>query len=226
MPRTVQAVVFDSLGTLFTLEAVRQRFATAGLPAYALERWLERTQHDLLALECVGRYEPFRRVAGARLGAVFAEMRVEASPEVVGRILGALSELDPHPDVAEAFDRARRAGLRIATLSQAAAPVTQTLLERSGLAELVNHVISTDDVRHYKPRSEPYLHAAALLDADPAELAFVSAHDWDVLGARAAGLRGGWVVREDQRFSRAFGEADARGRRLVEVLEGLLSSPP
>lgn len=225
MPRTVQAVAFDSLGTLFTLDAARQRFKAAGLPPYALDRWLERTQHDLLALECVGRYEPFRRVAGARLGAVFAEMRAEASPEAIARILAALSELDPHPDVAEAFHRARRAGLRVATLSQAAQPATQTLLERSGLADLVDYVISADEVRHYKPAREPYHHAVVRLNVDPAELAFISSHDWDVLGARAAGLRVGWVVRQDQRFSRALGEADVRGRGLVEVLEGLLATP-
>jgi 2-haloacid dehalogenase len=226
MPRTVQAIAFDSFGTLFTLDAARKRFAEAGLPEHEVRRWFERTWHDMLSLECVGRYEPMKRVAGARLGAVFAEMRVEASPNAVERILAAMSELDLFPDVGDAFRRARGAGMRVATLSHGAEPVTRTLLERGGVADLVDRVISTDEVRHYKPSREPYLHAAKLLGVDPTELGYVAAHDWDVLGARSAGLRGGWVVRHDQRFSRALGDADARGRGLVEVVEGLLALSP
>ncbi len=40
-----RAVIFDVLGTLFSLEAVRSRLAEIGAPPATLEAWFERTLH-------------------------------------------------------------------------------------------------------------------------------------------------------------------------------------
>jgi 2-haloacid dehalogenase len=55
-------------------------------------------------------------------------------------------------------------------------------------------------VRAYKPHPAPYRRVLELLELPPERVTLVSAHGWDVLGARAAGLRGVWVDRVEHRW--------------------------
>ena len=54
----------------------------------------------------------------------------------------------------------------------------------------------------------------------------MSAHPWDVHGARRAGLLTGWCNRIGDRFPTSFQEADVTGPDLLEVVEGFLSITP
>ncbi len=63
----------------------------------------------------------------------------------------AFAELDVHPDVAEGMHRFAQAEARMVTLSNGAAEVAEKLLERAGLADLVERCLSLDEVRRWKP---------------------------------------------------------------------------
>jgi 2-haloacid dehalogenase len=56
-------------------------------------------------------------------------------------------------------------------------------------------IISVELARHYKPDKEVYLTVASLLDVRPAEVMMVACHTWDLVGAKAAGLRTAFVER-------------------------------
>lgn len=55
----------------------------------------------------------------------------------------------------------------------------------------------------------------------PAELALVAAHAWDIHGANRAGLVTGWVTRDDGSFPSVMETADVQGRTLTEVATSL-----
>jgi 2-haloacid dehalogenase len=59
------------------------------------------------------------------------------------------------------------------------------------------------------------------VEATADEVALVAAHWWDVAGAKAAGLRTGWVARRDLVLPDGLPEPDVGGRDLLEVAEGL-----
>jgi len=78
-------------------------------------------------------------------------------------------------------------------LNGAAATTTALLLERAGMASLVERVISVAEIRQWKPRRGLYLHAAEVLGVPPDRFALVATHACDVHGAKRAGLVNGFV---------------------------------
>src|SRR5207237_1079152 len=102
----------------------------------------------------------------------------------------AFSELPPFPDVRPAFELLRERGIHVVTLGNGSAATVRGLLERSGLAPLVQAVLSIEDAKHWKPQAAAYQHAEQKLGFRADQLALVAAHAWDVQGAN----RGGWLV--------------------------------
>jgi len=112
----------------------------------------------------------------------------------------ALGELEAFPEAAEAFDRLDDAGIPALTLTNGGREHTEKLLEQSGLRHRVQRVVTVDKVEAYKPHREPYLHTARTLSLQPAALALIAAHGWDIVGAHAAGLAAVWIDRLEKRW--------------------------
>lgn len=96
------------------------------------------------------------------------------------------------------------------------------LLQRAGLHDFVDQVISIDEVEHRKPHREVYLHCAKKLGLERQRLAPVATHPWDVQGERGSGLIAGYVARDGATFPAAMEAPDFRGTTLVEVVAGLM----
>ncbi len=74
-----RVVIFDVLGTLFSLDAVRGKLSAIGAPAATLEAWFERTLHGALTLTTVGEFRPFREVARAALKTTLAQLELDVA---------------------------------------------------------------------------------------------------------------------------------------------------
>ena len=191
------AVVFDTLGTLFQLRPLEERLEELGAPEGALDAWFERLLHSAAAVTLTGDFVPFAELARAALATTAARFGVELDPDDV---LPLLERLPPYPDARPAVERLREAGVAWAVLTNGGAEQTRALLEAAGLAERVWHVVSVEEVRAYKPHPAPYRHVVELLELPPERVTLVAAHGCDVLGARAAGLRAVWVDRVEHRW--------------------------
>lgn len=220
----IKVVAFDVIETLFSLEPVRARMVETGLSPHALPLWFASLLRDAFALDAAGTYVPFKEVAQATLRVMMTNQGVEPTEAKVSRVVAAFAELPAHPDVRPAFEAAQAAGARIVTLTNGSADNTELLLKRAGLAEYVEMTISIDQVKRWKPTSAVYLHAAERTRVEPASLALVAAHAWDVHGAKRAGLQTGWVVRSDQTLSPIAAAPDATGHSLTEVVGRLLKA--
>ena len=111
-----------------------------------------------------------------------------------------MTTLPPHPDTAPALARLREAGgARWSRSPTASCAVATAQVENAGLAGLVDGVVSADEVGMLKPSPRPYALAAERLGVPLGELWLVAAHDWDVVGARAAGARAAFLARPGQR---------------------------
>ena len=116
------------------------------------------------------------------------------------------------------------AGVRMATLTNGAAEIATKLLDRAGLADLVERSLSVDEVRRWKPAPQPYLHAARELGVPPEKCVLVAVHQWDIDGAKRAGLQAGWLNRRGGRYPDFFRPPDATGETLGSLAEALLAS--
>ena len=65
----------------------------------------------------------------------------------------------------------------------------------SGLAKSLDHVLSVDAVRTYKPSPLVYALGPGTLGIPAGELLFVSSNAWDVAGAKAFGYQTAWCNR-------------------------------
>jgi 2-haloacid dehalogenase len=176
------------------LAPLGKRLDALGAPPAALQAWFGRLLHGAAALTLAGEFRPFRELAESTLRTTLAQLGLDTERR---EPLEALSQLDPYPDAEEALRRLRDAGATIATLTNGARDSTEKLLDRGGLRGYVEHVLSCDDVRAFKPDRAPYEHALRTTGG-PATM--VAAHAWDVVGARAAGLDVVWIDREEREW--------------------------
>jgi 2-haloacid dehalogenase len=220
-----QAVALDIIETVFALEPLGARFESAGMPETALRIFFGQLLRDAFALEASGVFRPFKEIAAASLAVVMASHGVAAEQAKIQGVLAGFAELPAHPDVAPALERLKSAGIRIVALTNGGAENTQKLLERSRLSSFVERVISIDEVRRWKPNREVYLHAARAIGVEPARLALVAAHAWDVHGAKQAGLLGAWVKRQDKIYHAAMQPPDVQGSSMTAVADALIGLP-
>lgn len=108
-----------------------------------------------------------------------------------------LETMPAKPGAREALERLREAGIRTAVLTQSRTDTARAALEHVGLLDAVDLVLGTDQVEAFKPDPRPYQHAVLQTGGPAAEAWMVAAHWWDVLGAKRAGLRTGYVGERD-----------------------------
>lgn len=225
-PARPSVVVFDVNETLFSLGLVRDTFTEAGLGAEAVPLWFARVLRDGIALAATGDYRAFRDLAAGALEALLREQGRGEDPELVLRVLARFRHLRPHPDVQPAFARLHAEGVRIVTLTNGHADTVGAMLGGAGLDGYVEACLSVDEPGLWKPRPEPYHYAAARCAVEPAAVALVAVHSWDIHGANRAGLVTGYCPRLEGAFVEGFVPPDVTGDTLVEVVDALLALPP
>lgn len=94
---------------------------------------------------------------------------------------------------AKGWARRVRWSFTVAALSNGNVSLLTDMAKRARLPWDV--VLSAEFARRYKPDPEVYLMAAGLLDVPPERAMMVACHDWDLGGAREAGLRTAFVHR-------------------------------
>jgi len=207
-----RAVVFDVLGTLFSLAPLEKK-----LRAPTLEAWFERLLHSAASLTLAGRFEPFAQLAESTLKTTVAKLERNVD---VKNVLDALKELPPDPDAAAALDRLVQARVLVGVLTNGGEAQTRGLLEAAGLDDRVDEIVSVEEIEVYKPHPAVYRHAAERLGVDPKRVTLISAHAWDVLGAREAGLDAVWVDRLEREWPFPHGKPRSRiAHDLVEAAE-------
>jgi 2-haloacid dehalogenase len=98
-------------------------------------------------------------------------------------------------DVPGALRRLASDHHRLAVVTNSARATAERQLQHAGLLDAFERVIGTDEVGAFKPSRLVYAHALTQLGVLAEEAWFVAAHDWDLVGAHAAGLHTVFVDR-------------------------------
>jgi 2-haloacid dehalogenase len=217
-------VALDVNETLTDLRPLTGRLEEVGAPAHLLETWFAGVLRDGMALTLAGSYASFPELAGTTMRDLLAA-RLPAGADhdhAATHVLAGLAELPLHADVVAGVKALRTAGMRVIALTNGLADSASAVLERGGVARLLDAVLSVDAVQRWKPAREPYLYAARSCGVAPDAMMLAAVHPWDVHGAQRAGLRGAWVNRDGRAYPPALGAPDLQARDFVE-LAALLS---
>ncbi len=193
---TPRAFVFDAYGTLFDVHAAIGRHRTAaGADADRFsELWRTKQLEYSWTLTLAGRYLDFWSLTERAL-----DYALDRFPSVDRglrqKLLDAYLKLDAFPDARITVEHLKARGLKTAILSNGSPKMLDAAVAASGMAGLLDAVLSVDSVHAYKPRPEVYALVTARFAVKPNDVAFVSSNRWDVMGASAFGFRPFWVNR-------------------------------
>jgi 2-haloacid dehalogenase len=224
MKQRPSVVVFDVIETLFPLEPIRAKLQDAGLPGPALEIWFAQLLRNAFALNATDSYSPFKEVALDALAAVASANGATLTEQQRAEIIGTFAQLDAYSDVAPGMQRLAERKVRMVALTNGSQEVTSKLLARAGVDGLIEHVISVDEVRLWKPRKEVYLHCAQRCGVEPSAMTLVACHGWDIHGAKNAGLGTAFLRRPGQTLSTIMGTPDYDAEHLDALINELLAA--
>ena len=224
-----QAVLFDAYGTLFDVYSVGLT-AERLFPGHgnALAQLWRDKQIEYTRLVSMGdpggrRYQPFWTITGAALRVAAARLGLTLSAADEQRLLGEYRHLSAYPENHAVLGELKARGVPVGILSNGDPAMLDVAVKSAGLDTLLDHVISVDTLRCYKPDPRVYAHGLATLQRARPKLSarqvlFVSSNAWDAIGATWFGFTTLWVNRSGQPPEQLDTEPTRIGTNLRDAL--------
>ena len=194
--KDIAICVFDAYGTLFDFNSAVARHRSAiGPKADALsEMWRTKQIQYTWLRNSMGAYAPFWQVTGEALDNCLASVGI-SDKSVRDKLMNAYLALDPFPEVPAMLDKLRRAGKRLAILSNGNPEMLDPMVKASGLADRFEAVLSVDAAKVFKVDPRTYTLVEQRLGVKPGNVCFLSSNCWDAHGAARFGFNVVWVNR-------------------------------
>lgn len=164
-----------------------------------------------------GRYADFWTVTEDALAFAAKAAQLKLTPDKRDQLMQAYLQLNAWPDVPPALKRLTGAGMRLAFLSNMTRKMLEANIRYAGLDGLFEHVLSTDQVRTYKPDPTAYEMGMKALGLQRGEILFAAFAGWDVAGAKWYGYPTFWVNRLGSAPEELGVAADADGAGLDDL---------
>ena len=192
---TIRAFVFDAYGTLYDVQSVLDRIERAcpGKGALITQLWrLKQLEYTWLRT-CMDDFADFAAVTRDGLVYAFHAAEVVPADALLRELEAAYLHLAPFPEAGKALTSL--AGTTRAIFSNGSVAMLDALVRNSGLADLLEHVISVDPARVFKPSPRAYALVEVVTGISPGETMFVSSNGFDVAGAKRFGFQVAWIRR-------------------------------
>jgi 2-haloacid dehalogenase len=214
----IRACVFDAYGTLFDYAsaAARCRDVLGDKFERLTALWRDKQLQYTWLRGLQGRHADFWQVTGDALDFALETLGI-ADAALRERLMRLYLSLDAFPEVPDMLRRLKAAGLRTAILSNGSPRMLSAAVENAKIADLLDAVLSVEEVGVYKPHPRVYGLAAEHFDLEPAAVSFQSSNAWDAYAASAFGMRVVWCNRYGQRHERLPGKPDREIRSLAEL---------
>jgi 2-haloacid dehalogenase len=151
-------------------------------------------------------------------------LHLELTPDKRAQLRQAYLGLTTWPEVLSALRALQEAGLRLAFLSNMTVQMLEAGITNAGLDGVFAHVLSTDQIRTYKPDPRAYQMAIDALQLQREEILFAAFAGWDAAGAKWFGYPTFWVNRLHLPGEALGVTPDAIGRDLTDVVRFVTTS--
>lgn len=184
-------ICFDALGTLFDMEPLLDDIDARIGPGVS-DGFLYRLVPWTWLVTAADRYQPFDEVARSALRAAAVDHGCRLDDGTATELLAHLGRM-PLVDGAAGCLR-ELAPAQLAVLSNSTQPALRSLVDNAGIAGDLRHLLCAGQVSRYKPAPQAYALTSIAFGVSSDRVLMVSAHDWDIAGARMAGMRTAWVA--------------------------------
>lgn len=192
----IRACVFDAYGTLFDVNsaAAQAKDALGEKWQPLAELWRAKQLQYTWLRALMGRHADFWQVTGDALDFAMASLKVHDRP-LRTRLMGLYLKLGAFPEVKETLSRLKAGGQMLAILSNGAPTMLAAAAKNAGISDLLDAVLSVEEVGVFKPHPSVYRLAAGRFKLSPNEMCFLSSNAWDAHAAKAIGFRVIWCNR-------------------------------
>jgi 2-haloacid dehalogenase len=213
-------LAFDVYGTLidpFRMEE-HLRAAFGEKAKEASELWRGKQLEYSFRRALMKKYQTFGACTEQALRFVAAQMGIALSEDAQQALLAKYPQLPAYPDVTAALDELATRNFEIVACSNGTEAAVRASLEHAGIFALFSKIVSVDAIRTFKPDPAVYEYLAAEVRAPKNSVWLISSNPFDVIGAKACGLRSAWVRRDPKRV---FDPWEFQPDVTVHTLEGL-----
>ena len=165
----------------------------------ATELWRAKQLEYSFRRALMKKYVSFEVCTAQSLRLVAAQFGVSLAAEAEDRLLSRYRHLPPYPEVAAALGEITAQAVEVVAFSNGTARAVRNALDHAGILGRFRKIVSVDAVGSFKPDPAVYEHLVAEVQAPRETLWLISSNPFDVIGAKACGLRAAWVKRDAKR---------------------------
>jgi 2-haloacid dehalogenase len=193
------AIGLDVYGTLIDpLKIAGSLGFLAGQRSNSLAQlWREKQLEYSFRRALMRDYQSFDICTDQALQYAVLSFGLKLAPSDKSRLLEQYRKLPPYVDTVPGVQALHRQGHALFAFSNGVEATVRHLLDVAGVLPLLDGVVSVDDLRTFKPNPTVYDYLVTRSQQAKTQTWVVSGNAFDVLGAKAAGLRAAWVKRRD-----------------------------
>ena len=218
----IKAVFFDMNETLLNLSLLKESFDKSFDDDYVVKYWFTKLLHTSTVTGIMNEYKNFGELAAGVLENIFYESDKKLTKETKAEILGSFMKLPAYDDVAEALKTLRQNNIRAIAVSNSSLEMIKEQLSNAGIIDLFHAYYSVDSVKKYKPFKDIYQYVAHEENMSPEDVVMVAAHDWDLFGAKKAGLTTAYIKRKKEIFNPYYLQPDINKTSLIELVQEII----
>ena len=151
----IKACVFDAYGTLFDFASAARgcRDVLGDNVDRVTALWRDKQIQYTWLRAAQGRHTDFWQVTGDALDFTLETLNLSAAP-LRERLMSLYLALEPFPDVRDALQRLKTAGMRTAILSNGTTQMLEAIVSAAKLDTMFDAVLSVEQVGVFKPQPE------------------------------------------------------------------------
>ena len=205
---SISVCMFDQYGTVVDMQGGLREVAGDFLRAKgwagdpnAFVTWWRRTHFENSMIDALLQrgHMPYRKIGELSVRQVMDRAGIAHTEDEARLLVAAIERLRCFPEVPAALDRLRTR-FKLAVLSNGDPDMLEAARPHHGIT--FDAVISVAQANAFKPHRATYEMAARRMDVAMEQVLFVANHEFDCVGAKAAGMRAVFIDRRRRPFAR------------------------
>jgi len=216
----IKALAFDAYGTLFDVFSVTSLCEKLfpGKGSQVAQVWRAKQLQYSLMRSLMGRHRDFWGLTEDGLVYATKVLKLELTANKRVQLMDSYLSLAAFSDVKPGLEALKKKGIKLAILSNGNPKMLDAAARSAGIADLLDTVISVEEVKIYKVSPRVYNLGPERLKVKNPELGFISANSWDINGAASAGVRTFWIQRASSDPAEELGfEADQVVKAITDL---------